>query len=568
MRTPSLPPRRERHVMSFSGQESDDAAAALERSSPDRRTSPLVTGICLLGLVATALGVWVAFRTDRNFERRLLETQTRQAATVLAAAVSDVHQPLIAALEVQAGVLVERRAEVFRTRFAPHVGAGKQFVSASVWQVDAEGVKLLATLGAAPGPKANGETTRSFVQRAVGVDTSIVTRVAAGKQARIAYALGDPKTGLVIYAERPLPANRRAPVDRDSAYADLDYAIYFGTGTDDAALTTTNVAPSALPLTGTTHKTSVPFGDTVLTLVTRPRHHLGSDLNQRMPWYVLVAGLLLTAITAAVARQALQARNRAEADTLTIRTLYEKVDTLFGEQRDLSIRLQRALLPRYIPNIPGLHVAAEYAAGATGIDIGGDWYSLIGTGDDTFAFVVGDVSGHGIDAVAEMAHARFTVRAYLLDGNAPHVALRKCSRQFDVASDGHLVTVIAGIGNVRTGEITIANAGHPRPLHIREDGSNEFVETALGPPLGVGAASYESTTFILPQDSTLLCYTDGLIERRGEDILVGLHRLARIASASKNREDLAEFLRHLLGQMRDEDAADDIALLAFKRVKQ
>jgi serine phosphatase RsbU (regulator of sigma subunit) len=553
--------------MSYSGRESEDAAVALDRGSPDPRTNRLVAVICLVGLLVTGVSVWGAVRTDRNFEQRLLQTQSRQAATVLAAAVGDIQQPLMAALEMEAGVLVDRRREVFRSRFARNVGPGRQFVSASLWHVDARGAKRLATLGAAPVLPPDGAAA-SFVRRATKSSTSIVQRVDAGRRLRIAYALGDRKTGVVIYAERAIPANRRAPVDRNSAFAGLDYAIYFGPHADPASLTTTDVPPRSLPLRGTTYTSSVPFGDTVLTLVTRPRHHLGSDLNRRMPWYVLIAGLLLTATTATVARRAVEARKRAESDTRTIRTLYEKVDTLFGEQRDLSIRLQRALLPRYIPNIPGLEVAAEYIAGASGIDIGGDWYSVIATGDETFAFVVGDVSGHGIDAVAEMARARFTVRAYLLDGNPPHVALQKCSGQFDVATDEHLVTVIAGIGNVRTGEVTVANAGHPRPLQIHEDGSTEFVETALGPPLGVGATHYEPTSFTLVPKSTLLCYTDGLMERRGEDISVGLKRLARTASGSKRRENLAEFLADLLDGMRDDNAADDIALLAFRRAPQ
>jgi serine phosphatase RsbU (regulator of sigma subunit) len=70
-----------------------------------------------------------------------------------------------------------------------------------------------------------------------------------------------------------------------------------------------------------------------------------------------------------------------------------------------------------------MEVSSEYVAGAQGIDIGGDWYSAIPVGDETFAFVVGDVSGNGVDAVAEMARARFTLRAYLFDGNGPATAL-------------------------------------------------------------------------------------------------------------------------------------------------
>jgi serine phosphatase RsbU (regulator of sigma subunit)/type II secretory pathway pseudopilin PulG len=555
------------HVASFSGQEIADAASALERGSPDRQTSRVVVVIGLIGVIVTGLGIWAAVRTDRNTEARLLETQTRQAATVLSAAVSSIEQPLVAGLEVQAGVLRERRRSVFVQRFARYVGADQPFVSASLWETNATGSRSMASVGVPPG--LNPTKQASFVRKALAVDTSVVERVFVGKQSRIAYALADPDTGLVIYAERAIPANRRAPVDKDSAYAGLDYAIYLGANTTNANMATTDVDPASLPLTGTTFQTSVPFGDKVLTLVTRPRRHLGSALNQRMPGYVLVAGLLLTGAAAFVSRQALTARNRAEADTRTITALYEKVDALYGEQRDLAIGLQRALLPRVIPDIPSLQVAAEYAAGVKGIDIGGDWYSVIGIGKDDFAFVVGDVSGHGVDAVAEMARARFTLRAYLVDGNPPEVALEKCSSQFDIATDGHLVTVIAGIGNMRTGTITMANAGHPRPLLLNEDRTTEFVETALGPPLGVGATTYQATTFTLPWNSTLVCYTDGLIERRGEDIDVGLDRLAGAVETFEPpaSESLEVLVSGLLGAMRDEETADDIAILALRRVR-
>jgi hypothetical protein len=369
----------------------------------------------------------MAVRTDHDTEQRLLETQSRQAASVLAAAVGDIHEPLISGLEVQANVLPERRRIVFVHGFSRHVGEKETFISASLWQTKATDVQQIAAVGVPPGRDPTSQAAKSFIRRASTADTSVVERVDVGKQLRIAYALANPATGSVIYAERAIPADRRAPVDKNSAFADLDYAIYFGTRTTTSNLTTTDVDSAHLPLTGTTFKTTVPFGDTVLTLVTRPRRHLGNDLNQRMPLYLLIAGLLATAATVTASGQILRSRNRAEADTKTITALYETVDTLYEEQRELAIGLQRALLPRVIPEIRGLEVAAEYAAGVKGIDIGGDWYSLIGIGDDRFAFVVGDVSGHGVDAVAEMARARFTLRAYLIDGNPPHIALEKCS---------------------------------------------------------------------------------------------------------------------------------------------
>ena len=364
--------------------------------------------------------------------------------------------------------------------------------------------------------------------------------------------------------ERALPADRRAPADRDSAFANIDYAVYFGkqTGSDD--LSTTNVDLADLPLEGPTAEEEVVFGDTVLTLVTRPRSHLGSTLSQRLPLILLIGGLFLTLATAVVARQLVGTRIRVENDSATINALYQRINGLYEEQRAVFVRLQRALLPQVIPPVPRTEIASKYVAGTEGIEIGGDWYSVIDIGEDHFGFVVGDVSGRGVDAVAEMARARFTLRAYLLDGNAPNVALEKCSRQFDVMVDGHIVTAVVGLGDWRTGEVVIANAGHPLPLLITTDRS-EQVKVPVGPPLGVGASSYESTTFTMPAGSTLVAYTDGLVERRGEDIDTGTQRL--VAAADRHvREPVADLLTSLLADLRGDGAADDIAMLAVRRL--
>jgi len=561
------------HVATFSGTESLDAADALERGRTKRASRPALLAICIVGLILTAIGTWGAARTDQNTEQRLLEERTRQAAAVLSSAITNIQQPMSAALDVQASVRPSERKAAFGTRFARNVGTDKLFVSASLWQPTTNGYRQLSALGATTGLNADASQMQQFLQRARTSKTSVVTRVSVGGQTRIGYALADPETGFVVYAERAIASNRRAPVDQNSAYAGLEYAIYLGPTTSTSAMTTTDVDPADLPLRGDTFRATVPFGDTELTLVTRQRGHLGSTLSRSLPWVVAVGGALLTLLVAAAARQMLRSRDRAESDTDTITTLYQKVDTLYGEQRDLSESLQRALLPRVIPDLPGVEIAAEYVAGAKGIDIGGDWYSVIGTGEDTFAFVIGDVSGHGIDAVAEMARARFTVRAYLVDGITPADALEKCSRQFDIATDGHIVTVIAGVGNRSTGEITLANAGHPQPLLVATDGTSRYINTPVGAPLGAGVGGYEATTFTIDRGSALLTYTDGLVERRGEDIGTGLDRLKRAVqfastlAADESDRDLDRFITSVLDTMRDEERADDIAVLAIRRTQ-
>lgn len=531
------------------------------RTPARRRVEPMTVAVAVVGIVLTALATLSAVQADRNTERRLLQTQTRQAAAVIAGAVSTFEQTLGTALDVQAAVGDRRGPRVFEREFAKHIGPTSTFVEGSLWHVRGRTVRRIARLG--PDAALSTAEAARIVRHAMAIDTTAVRRVERRGRTIVAYVLADRTRGNVVFAERLIPADRRAPVDRDAAFADLDYATYLGMPVGPSTLSTTDVPLDRLPLGGLTARAVMPFGDNTLTLVARPKHHLSGPLSQRLPAVFLIGGLLLTGAAILVVRKLVGARRRADDDTATIRSLYDRVDAHYGAQRDLFERLQRALLPQVNPNIPGVELATEYVAGAQGIDIGGDWYSAIGFGDENFAFVVGDVSGHGIDTVAEMARARFTLRAHLLDGNSPQAVLEKCSRQFDIATDGHLVTAIVGVGNWRTGEVTVANAGHPLPL-LAGDGEVGFVQMPVGPPLGVGWNSYEPATFTLTPGSTLIAYTDGLIERRNEGIDVGMTRLVDTVRPRLGL-GLGTLVQQTIKTMRGPDASDDIAVLAVRR---
>lgn len=162
-----------------------------------------------------------------------------------------------------------------------------------------------------------------------------------------------------------------------------------------------------------------------------------------------------------------------------------------------------------------------------------------------------------------MARARFTLRAYLGDGNDPATALEKASHQFDITRDGHIITAVVGVGTWRTGEIVAVSAGHPPPLLVTDDGTSHVAMT-VGPPLGVGPSSYELAHFTMPPGSTLLAYTDGPVERRGEDIDTGLRRLVEAADLH-GEAPVSDLLTSLLDTLRGDGAPDDIALLALRR---
>ncbi len=305
----------------------------------------------------------------------------------------------------------------------------------------------------------------------------------------------------------------------------------------------------------------VPFGNTSVTLVAAPLGHLGGSLGANLPWIVLLAGIALTIVSAIVAVQLARRRREAERSSETISGLYGDLDRLYAEQRTIAVTLQRALLPRRLPSLENLEIASRYVAGADGVDVGGDWYSLVQIDDQHFGFVVGDVSGRGVGAATIMAQLRYTVRAYLMEGHGPGAVLGMCSRQLDIDVDGHFATVLVGVGDLGSREITLANAGHMNPLLVSGD-QTSFVETTVGPPIGIGPVTYAETTVAMAPGSTLLAFTDGLIERRGEDIDRGFERLAD--AATELGPTLEGVLSRLLTTVAEDTAGDDIAILAFR----
>jgi serine phosphatase RsbU (regulator of sigma subunit) len=519
--------------------------------------------VAVIGGIVTGSVSWTAWRTDRNNEHRLLEVQTRQAANVVTAAIASIQSPLQTALDIASAT--NGNALQFTRFMTSYTGSGGLFVAASLWQTTGATPALVVSTGPLLSPTT---TVAALVVGATRSTTFSVTSIATASHPRIGYTLADSRShSYAVYAERAIPANRRVPVESDSAFSDLHFATYLGATTNTNDLQTTDRPLNKLPMSGDTVRETIPFGDTSITLMTSPIGHLGGSLSSRLPWILLGGGILLTAAAGLAAGQSVRRRRDAERDAQTITGLYDRLDRLFSEQRTISETLQHALLPQTNPSIPNLEIATRYLAGAQGVDIGGDWYSIIRIDDAHFGFVVGDVSGRGVGAAAIMARVRFTLRAYLVEGHPPDVALQMCSRQLDIDQDGHFATVVVGVGDITSRQITLANAGHPNPLIVSGDRA-QFVDTAVGPPLGVTSAaskstSYESTTIAMAPGSMFLAFTDGLVERRGEDLDLGFRRLAAAATTPTGLA-LNDLLTDVLLTMTNDGTDDDIAILAFK----
>jgi serine phosphatase RsbU (regulator of sigma subunit) len=158
-----------------------------------------------------------------------------------------------------------------------------------------------------------------------------------------------------------------------------------------------------------------------------------------------------------------------------------------------------------------------------------------------------------------MARLHFAIRAFAAQGDSPVAILAKLRPLLSLERDSSFATVLCGKVNVAEHSITLVNAGHPPPLLL--DGTHgAFIDTAVFPPVGVGEdTEYQSTTFPVPPGSTILVFTDGLVERRGEVIDVGFARLLDIASGSPlPLDDLLDKL------VVDGAYNDDMAILAVR----
>nr|WP_269205037.1 SpoIIE family protein phosphatase [Motilibacter aurantiacus] len=230
------------------------------------------------------------------------------------------------------------------------------------------------------------------------------------------------------------------------------------------------------------------------------------------------------------------------------------------EQIVMAEALQRAIILREAPALPGLDLVARYAP-AQGSQIGGDWWDALRLADGRIALVVGDVAGHGVAAAAAMAQIRTALRAYLLDGHGPGAALDRLDNLVDALFVGDMATaVVAAIDPAaRTAEIVCA--GHPPPV-LAHTGGAHALDIPPRPPLGVGLLGGSTpVTVALPAGSALVLYTDGLVERRDASVYDGVSKLCTTASGGPS-DDLHGWADRLLAAGAGSEGDDTTLLVA------
>jgi phosphoserine phosphatase RsbU/P len=239
---------------------------------------------------------------------------------------------------------------------------------------------------------------------------------------------------------------------------------------------------------------------------------------------------------------------------------------LYQQQKRFAETMQQSLLPREHPSVAGLEVGSVYESAAQ-VDVGGDVFDFLELRDGRLAVVLGDVTGHGIDATADMAMAKFVFRSLAREHPEPSAFLAAANEVVvgEIAIGKFItmayVTIDAG------GGVLCASAGHPEPRLVAPDGAVTGLACG-GLALGIDAAqTYEQVSAQLAPGGTVVLYTDGVIESRAGRELFGLERLDEVLSANATRsaQEIADAVLAACRGFAGGDLPDDCAIVVLRR---
>jgi serine phosphatase RsbU (regulator of sigma subunit)/anti-sigma regulatory factor (Ser/Thr protein kinase) len=236
---------------------------------------------------------------------------------------------------------------------------------------------------------------------------------------------------------------------------------------------------------------------------------------------------------------------------------------LFEQERHIAETLQRSLLPEQLPQIPGMDVAVRYLPAGAGMEVGGDWFDMLELGDGRVALAMGDVVGRGVRAAALMGKLRTSLEAYAFDGRSPEQVVERLHSLMERQHRSEMATLLYVVIEPDRASAELACAGH-MPLLIRgANGEARFPAGDVSPPLGaLPFVRFQASRVNLEPGSSLLLFTDGLVEVRGTSIELRLEELRRTVETGPSApEALCEvLLERMLGH---EEPQDDVALLVL-----
>ncbi|HEV2980218.1 MAG TPA: PP2C family protein-serine/threonine phosphatase [Solirubrobacteraceae bacterium] len=530
--------------------------AAISAAATRWKPSGAASAAIAAGLLVTAAFALVSLDLYNRNERRLLHGRARELAAVLAATVPTTQTPLASAAELAAATDGSRQK--FTTFMKAYAGPGRQFASASLWRLKPAPPAPLAVVGATPVLLSMPAEEQRLLARAHPGVLSL-TGVMGSSRPTLGFEFGaaNSRPRFAVYAEAQLPTNRRSAIERNSAFSDLYYVLYLGHSRRNADLVVTNV--DKLPIHGGQASEVVPFGAGAFTLVVAAKGSLGGAFFRDLPWLIGIVGAMLALAAGVTADRLAQRRLAAERLAGELDRVATQTRDLYREQRGIAQTLQHALLPDAVADIGGFQTRALYVPATSGVDVGGDWYDIVAVGDRRVVLIIGDVSGHGLDAATTMALMRHAALAYAAQDPRPASVLRELSTfVHNRDKRDFFATVLCALIDAEAHRLSVASAGHLAPL-LLEKANGGYVDLDNGPAIGVAqnGLGYRESTTTLPAGGTLVAFTDGLVERRGEVIDVGLARLAQLAVNQQLPLDqlIAKLARDLVSDNHHDDTA-------------
>jgi serine phosphatase RsbU (regulator of sigma subunit) len=240
---------------------------------------------------------------------------------------------------------------------------------------------------------------------------------------------------------------------------------------------------------------------------------------------------------------------------------------LYQQRKEFADAMQRSLLPQVRPAVTGLDVGEVYAPSAR-VELGGDLYDYVALEDGRFAVVLGDVTGHGIDAAADMAMAKYVFRTLVREHTQPAEFVQAANRVVvDEIAPGKFITLLYLVVDPATGDVACASAGHPPPRLVSTDGKVRPL-SAHGLALGIDHdQAYEAVRTKLEPGGAVVLYTDGVIEARCNAELYGLERLDALLSRKRHlrAEDIAASVIESARRFTGGELSDDCAVVVVKR---
>jgi serine phosphatase RsbU (regulator of sigma subunit) len=376
----------------------------------------------------------------------------------------------------------------------------------------------------------------------------------SGAKRVLGFALGGPSVppGMVLYRQSAL-GPVKAPKEAGTApFDELNVVLYDAPRSVPAQVVVTTTKD--LPLAGRVNYLAFPVGASHWLLAVSSAQPLVGTVAAWAPWIALMVGIAASGLIAAILEQVVRRRDAA-------------VDLYHSEHR-VAETLQYRLLPT-LATIPGLDIASRYVAASDSQQVGGDWFDVFDLGDGRTAVVIGDVMGHDIEAAAAMAQIRAALRAYALENDEPAPVLERLAHLVDAFDVTGLVTVIYGVlgpsNSDGARQFRWGNAGHLPPLVRAADG--QVHELGDGRSGVIGAPATEPRDqghAVLGRGSSLVLYTDGLVERPGTALTDSIGELRSSVQQVAPGTSADELCEAVLVARALEQTRDDIAMVVIR----